>query len=97
MAVESAADRLAFLSSDEFGVAATIGTATVYGIFDDAFESVVIATGEVTMTAPRFLCRTADVTSVAQGTAVTIGGVAYKVINIEPDGTGMTALALSKD
>ncbi len=97
MAVESDADRLTFLSADDFGTAATIGSATVYGIFDDAYESVNIATGEITMTAPRFLCRTADVTSVAQGTAVTIGGVAYKVINIEPDGTGMTALALSKD
>ena len=97
MAVESDADRLIFLSSDDFGVAATIGSATVYGIFDDAYESVNIATGEITTTAPRFLCRTSDVTSVAQSTTVTIGGVSYKVINIEPDGTGMTALALSRD
>ena len=97
MAVESDADRLTFLSADDFGVAATIGAATVYGIFDDEYTGVNAATGEVATSDPRFLCRASDVTSVAQGTTVTINSVAYKVTNIEPDGTGFTSLVLSRD
>lgn len=97
MGVESDADRLTYLSTDDFGNTATIGTATVYGIFDDAYQTVIEATGEVATTAPQFTCRTMDVTAVVQGTTITINSVAYKCINIEPDGTGMTVLQLSRD
>jgi len=97
MAVETDADRLALLSTDDFGTDATIGSATVKGIFDNNYEAINIATGEITTTGPRFLCRTSDVTSVVQGTIVTINSIDYKAINIEPDGTGMTTIQLSKD
>jgi hypothetical protein len=95
MGVESAEDRLSFLDPDEFGIAATVGTATVYGIFDDAHEA--IFDDEVGTTAPQFVCRTADVTSVVRGTSIVINSVTYKVTAVEPDGTGMTTLVLSKD
>ena len=97
MGVESDADRLALLSADDFGLAATIGSATVYGVFDDAYTGISEATGEVATTAPQFTCRTIDVTSVVQGTTVTINSIAYKAINIEPDGTGISVIQLSRD
>ncbi len=97
MGVESAADRLSMLSTDDFGTAATIGGSTVYGIFDDAYTGVNQATGEVATSAPQFLCRTADVASVVQGTTITINSIVYKCVNIEPDGTGMTMIQLSRD
>lgn len=97
MGVESDADRLGMLGVEEFGVAATIGSATVYGIFDDAYTGISEVTGEVATTAPQFTCRTIDVTSVVQGTTITINAIAYKAINIEPDGTGISVIQLSKD
>jgi hypothetical protein len=95
MGGESAADRLSMLSTDDFGTAATIGASTVYGIFDDEHEA--IFDGDVGTTAPQFTCRTADVASVVRGTSVVINSITYKVTALEPDGTGMTVLILSKD
>lgn len=97
MGVESDADRLMFLQTEDFGMTGTIGTATIYGIFDDSYHAVNEVTGEVATTAPQFTCRTSDVTSVIQGTVITINSIAYKVINIQPDGTGLTVLILSRD
>lgn len=97
MAIESAADRLSMLSTDDFGSAATIGTATVYGIFDDAASAINIQTGEVMQTKPQFTCRESDVTSLAIRGTVIINSVTYYVLEKQPDGTGMTILILSRD
>ena len=43
---------------------------------------------------PRFICRTSDVSSAANGDAIMVGGVTYTVRNVEDDGTGITALEL---
>ena len=39
---------------------------------------------------PRFICRTSDVSSAANGDAIVVGGVTYTVRNVEDDGTGVT-------
>lgn len=93
MAVESDVDRLAFLDADEFGVAATVGAATLYGIFDDEYIETLDATGTV----PVFICRSSDVTAnnIIRATSITINSTAYTVRNIKPDGTGMSVLVLS--
>jgi hypothetical protein len=75
----------------DFGVNATIGAATVRGIFDAAFAE---SLGFVGGTTPQLLCASADVTSVVEGTAVTIAAVSYTVAEIHPDGTGITLLRL---
>ncbi len=97
MGVESAEDRASMLSIFDFGVAATIGEATVYVIFDDAHEVVSEVDGEVSTTVPQCIGSSSDLTSVVRGTVVTINSVAYNVIDIQPDGTGMTTLFLSRD
>lgn len=98
MAVESAADRLAFLSADEFGATATIGGTSVSGILDTESAEIDFGDGLVDHVAamPRFECRSADVSGVAQGDEVTISGTTYTVADIRADGTGMTVLHLSE-
>jgi hypothetical protein len=46
---------------------------------------------------PRFHCRTADVSTAAEGDAIVIGGVSYTIRIVQDDGTGMTMLVLELD
>lgn len=105
MPVESDDDRAAFLNSDEFGDSAVYtklagGTATFTGIFDA--PHIAIDLGEVSISdrRPTFVCRTADLPSgVAggdSGDTLEVDGITYKVIDLEPDGQGMTRIVLGK-
>ena len=103
MAVESAADRAIFFDVDDFGTAASYtpsggSAATVNGIFDNDFVEVDAGGGVgIALQQPRFLCRTADVSSAAEGDALVIGAVNYTVRIVQDDGTGITTLVLEKD
>lgn len=102
MAVESAADRAIFVDTDDFGVAGSYTPAggvasTVNGIFDNEFIEVDAGGGiGVAMQQPRFHCRTSDVSSAAEGDAITINAINYVIRVVEDDGTGMTVLVLEK-
>lgn len=104
MTIETAADRALFLSADDFGVEATYtpagggASSTVAGIFDDEYiDAEVGGPVPVSGTSPRFVCRTADLTSGGSfGDSLVIGGSTYLVRVIRPDGTGMTTLWLEK-
>lgn len=103
MAVESADDRAIFFDVDDFGTAATYTpsggvAATVNGIFDNDFVEVDAGGGVgIALQQPRFLCRTADVSTAAEGDAIVISTVAYTVRIVQDDGTGITTLVLEKD
>lgn len=93
MAVESDADRLAFLV--DFGVSATFGVDTVTGLFDNEYISVF--TGDVVdveSSSPAFTCRTSDVPSISHGYTLTVNATAYTVHGVQPDGEGFTVLVL---
>lgn len=70
MPVETAADRLAFIETDDFAVEATYtpvsggASSTVLGIFDSSAE-VIELDGEAAVQSrrPRFLCRVDDLTN----------------------------------
>ena len=104
MSVESAADRLAFLSVDDFGVTATYTPAaggaggSVIGIFDANHLEVDLSGGvPVSSNNPVFHCQTADLTG--NGTAgdrFTINGVTYVARDFQADGTGMSLVELKK-
>jgi hypothetical protein len=47
--------------------------------------------------APTALCKTADVPAAAEGDTLTIDGMTYHILEVQPDGTGVTLLILSKD
>lgn len=101
MPVESAADRLIFLDTDDFGVSATYSTGisatTIKGIFDNDFVEVDAGGGvPFAMQQPRFLARTADVANAVEDHTLLISGTTYKIKVVQPDGTGMTNLILEK-
>lgn len=75
----------------DFGVEATIGGKTVRGIFDNGSRDLL----SVATRAAAFRCVEADVPD-ALGQSCIIGGVTYKVVTPEPDGTGLTTLRLEK-
>lgn len=90
-----AEDMSAFFNAETPGYSqATIGAAHVDGIFSTDYAD--YGNGLVSGSAPVFTCATADVTSVVEGTAITISAVGYTVRGIEPDGTGVTLLRLEK-
>jgi hypothetical protein len=103
MAVESADDRAIFVGIDDFGVAATYtpsggAAVTVNGIFDNDFIEVETGAGVgVALQQPRFQCRTADVSTAAEGDALVINAVNYTIRIVQDDGTGMTVLVLELD
>lgn len=79
----------------DFGVVATlVGGATVTVIFDRAY--IASMGGQVDATEPMCTLKSSDVTvrAITFGTQLTIGGVAYKVRSLHPDGTGLTNLLL---
>lgn len=102
MAVESTADLLDFFELDDFADSAnytpTGGSAsTVLGIFDNPQASR-NATDmmDITIPAPQFVCRTADVPNAADGDTIVIRSVTYHVRVVLTDGTGVSTLILEK-
>ena len=66
-------------------------------IFDNDFRAVNMADGVIESAGPQAVCKSSDVASAVHGDTLAISGTTYNIIGIEPDGTGMTTLILSKD
>lgn len=85
-------DLTPFFSTAEFADLATIGGADVRVIFEqpyaDPFGPVVDSTQ------PQCWAPSASVQHAHQGTPVLVGGSAYTVERIEPDGTGISRITL---
>ncbi len=105
MAVESAADRLVFFNTDEFGDPATyaladdLGIKTVTGIFYREFREVVEAEfGVGVATHPAgFTMREADLPAgYGDADELIVNAVTYIIRAHELDGTGMVSLRLEK-
>lgn len=104
MPVESAADRAVFTNPDEFGAIASYTVAggspvALEGIFDDdyqllgAFDNAPGIEGS----SPVFHVVTSDLPAgYANGDAVTVNSINYTVVELMPDGTGLTILRLQK-
>lgn len=82
----------AIITDPDLSTTATIGTASVTGVFSNAFISV----DGIESRQPTFEALDADLTGVAHGTAITINATAYTVAGIEPNGEGSTLLILRK-
>jgi hypothetical protein len=83
-------DLSAFFSTADLAVAATYGTATVNGHFDNAYAETLDFAGR----APQFVFATADAPALARGNTLVITGTSYTVANVELDGTGVTLARL---
>lgn len=82
---------------EEFGKTATVGGVDITVIFDAAFAGVEAFGVTVETDSPLMVAKSTDVASVARGASVVIESVTYKVTGIQPDGTGITAVILSRD
>ena|SRR4030067_1899703 len=69
---------------------------TIKIIFDNAFKVIDISTG-IESALPAATCKTSDVASVKHNDTLVINSITYYVSGIQPDGTGITKLILSKD
>lgn len=88
-------DMSLYFQTGDFGTAAVYsGTgATINGILDAEYDE---AMGRVQASSPVFACATSSVASATHGQTLTVGATVYKIVGVEPDGTGMTVLRLEK-
>jgi len=78
----------------EFGVDATVAAGTVRVIFDrQAGESL----GMVDQADPVVTFVAADWPAVARGATITVNATTYRVIGVEPDGTGLAQSRLARE
>jgi hypothetical protein len=82
----------AFFNAAEFAVNATWLTHNIQVIFDHEYAEQFGIAG----TNPIVLTPTASVSGIKKNDAFVVNGISYKVHNIEPDGTGLTRLQLTK-
>tara|TARA_R110001583_G_scaffold171899_1_gene325648 strand:+ start:124 stop:396 length:273 start_codon:yes stop_codon:yes gene_type:complete len=81
-----------FFSSDEMADNATIGTATVTGIFESQFVEV----NGIEGVRPVFTCAEKDVEKLTHEKTIKILDNTYKVAGRQPDGTGLISLILER-
>ncbi len=81
----------------DFGVPVSWNNTTITAIFKDEFHEVLLEGIGVESADPQLICSSADVAAAAQGQTATVGGVAYYIRGVHPDGTGITILILSRD
>jgi len=76
----------------EFGETCTVDGVQITAIVDSPYtQALDVATSAWSLT-----CRAADVTTVVFNDTATVRSVSYRVVGIEPDGTGVTVLRLEK-
>lgn len=87
-----------FLSTGDFAVSAVYSGngATISVIFDEASDIGEIEGVRIEGTGPRALCKTSDLPSVDHAKTLTINSVAWKIREVQPDGTGMTTVLLKR-
>lgn len=110
MPVETAADRAAFVNADEFGVAVAWDRAGTVSTFDAIFDAdyQLLATafdeGGQEGAAPQIVCPSSslpfgaahkDTLTVTNPETLALIGT-YRVVEIKPDGTGMTTVRLQE-
>lgn len=99
MAVETAGDRAAMLA--DFGVDSTYtpdggSPITVKVIFLNEYYSVEAGNVGMEMSQPIAVLRSADAPNLAHNDTFLIEGITYKSVNVRPDGTGMTEVAMEQ-
>ena len=84
-----------FLSTDEFASDGLLDGVAVRGVFDNAYETFDVLSG-ASASGPVYLLPTASVPAVAVGLPLVIGAETWRIVEVQPDGTGMTVLRLRK-
>jgi hypothetical protein len=77
-----------------FAVLATSGAASFPVLFDNAYQGSL--NGLVQDTNPIARARASDVAALVQGSPLTVAAVTYRIVSLQPDGTGVTVLELRR-
>lgn len=96
----SDADLAAIIAANPNKATATLaGSVSVQGIFTAPAKNIPMFDGSVNSLAPQFTTRQIDVTTngIDIGSAITINGVAYTVIDTDERNDGMVGLPLTKE
>lgn len=85
-----------FFAVTDFAVPALWkGTTDVVGIFDNAYFEDPVGTGAANETStPIFRTKSSAVAGAAHGDAFRVNETDYKIVGVQPDGTGTTVLVL---
>ena len=98
MALETAQDQLNFFDTDTHGSTATVtingSGSSISVIINKEYFAIAGESVDVDGTQPVVTCRSSDVTGIDTADTIAIDGVTYNIVNIQPDGTGMTTLIL---
>jgi hypothetical protein len=90
MAVESDLQRLSYLSPTLFGTVVTKGESSFNGIFDNEYSADLNVSGTI----PMLTMRTIDTAGFNQGDTLSVNSTEYNIVEIMPDGTGMSMIRL---
>ena len=98
MALETAQDLENFFDTETHGTTATVtinGTgSSISVIINKEYFAIAGESVDVDGTQPVVTCRSSDVTGIDTDDTITIDSVTYNIVNIQPDGTGITVLIL---
>ena len=106
MAMDFVSDLDAIFDTDEHAQTATYtrqgdAPAQIPVIFENGYAAAeydrLSQNVAVESTAPRATCRDADIPGVSHGATLAVSGTTYYVVEVRPDGTGVTVLLLSMD
>lgn len=86
------------VGGDEAAYMPQLGPArTVTGVFDDAHYAYEGDHGvEINASQPRFTCQSSDIAGAQFSDILMLRDEQYKIVDIQPDGQGVTILALEK-
>jgi hypothetical protein len=99
MSIETDLERAIFLDTDIFGVSVTFtpdggSPVSISAILEDHYDSTGNDQIEVETRNPVILCRDSDVSGIAHQDSVSIGSNSYLVVEVIPDGQGLTSVRL---
>ena len=98
MALETAQDLENYFDTETHGTTATVtinGTgSSISVIINKEYFAIAGESVDVDGTQPVVTCRSSDVTGIDTADTITIDSVTYNIVNIQPDGTGITVLIL---
>lgn len=80
----------------DFGEMVSLGVGPLKAIFDNGHQAASLLGVEFESRNPVLYVKTADLPADAHDLPVTVRGVEYEVINVEPDGTGLSVLQLRR-
>ncbi len=90
-----------FFNTSDFAVSATytptVGSPVIVeGIFDNEYFAVDLSEVSVSGSQPKFTYESSKISSPKLGDSMSISAINYKIVEIQPDGTGITTILLEK-